>query len=211
VENFKTYYESFSLNPLNWFKSKVKAQEKDIQKRYIAHARENFKKMKDLLKSKGYYIHKHEFSYTVRQGKMVGLSGKKYGGYTGKVGSGPLDKKYIQTLFTLAHEVGHVLQWNDATERKLMADTFKQELEKTNDLEHYHFLVSMHQLWYEINAWEEGLQFIPDELKFYYLSYAVPALTSYMKYDLQEYSRYELIQEPLAKLMAERRRLTPTK
>lgn len=182
---FKEYYdEAFSLNPKNWFISpEVKARIAEEDRTLRSNARKNahiyIPKLKKLLKDKGYTIHKHGYSYTTRKERKLGISpndtSREIKGYKEPL----LNIPYIRTLFTLAHEVGHVLQWDDETNTKEKFDEFSTELFDAN---HYKKmdLESLHKLWYELDAWVKGMQFIPVEYKRQYKQYAHRAYQTYM-------------------------------
>jgi deferrochelatase/peroxidase EfeB len=140
VESFSLYYEKFSLNPRNWFPSKEE-REKIIQNERMMRdtARKNahiyIPKLKQILKSQGYSIHRNEFAYTTRKDRKVGLSFKDAGKDKTKYKDPVLNIAYIKTLFTLAHEVGHVLQWDNDTDTKVNFNEFYEsqvEAEKEN-------------------------------------------------------------------------------
>lgn len=206
MESFALYYEKFSLNPRNWFISKeekLRIREEDIKMRKAAllHARENFKKMKDLLASKGYKIHKHEYSYTTRQERKLGMEPPRRDKL--KIGERKLDIPYLRSLFTMAHEVGHVLQWNDETNNKHKFEEFFQAEKhaERNDggysrlnLEH------MHKVWYELDAWVQGMQFIPMEYQQVYKKYAFDAYKTYMNNGPKYYYNDMLLRNLLIKL-----------
>ena len=185
MESFALYYEKFSLNPRNWFISKeekLRIREEDIKMRKAAmlHARENFKRMKDLLASKGYRIHKHDYSYTVRGDRKLGIENPK--GDKIKISNRQLDIPYLRTLFTMAHEVGHVLQWNDETDIKhKFWEFYASEKNAENDSAYSRLnLEHMHKVWYELDAWLQGMQFIPVEYRGLYKKYAFNAYKTYM-------------------------------
>jgi hypothetical protein len=208
VESFALYYEKFSLNPRNWFMSKeekLRIREQDIEMRKVAmrHARENFKKMKDLLASKGYRIHKHDFSYTVRGDKKVGMEPPRRDKI--KIGDRQLDIPYLKTLFTMAHEVGHVLQWDDSTNNKHKFDEFylsQLRAEIDNGYNHRLNLEHIHKVWYELDAWIQGMQFIPMEYKQIYKKYAFDAYKTYMNRGPKYYYNDMLLRTLLIKLNA---------
>jgi uncharacterized protein YaiL (DUF2058 family) len=109
---------------MDWFRSpevkgKLREQEIALREKDRIHARENIAKLKHILKSNGYTIHKSDIgSYTLRDGRLLGLSKDDIvKDKTKYIGS--LSIPYIRALFTLAHEVGHVLQWDDNKKNKV--------------------------------------------------------------------------------------------
>jgi hypothetical protein len=207
VEPFNIYYEKFSLNPKNWFISEEEA-DKIIQneKRMRENARKQahvyIPKLKQILKSQGYKIHKNEFAYTTRKERKLGLSPKDAGKDTTKYTDPVLNIPYIKTLFTLAHEVGHVLQWDNETNTKhnfkefydTQVDAEKENPYKRLDLEH------IHKLWYELDAWIRGMEFIPVEYKSLYKKYAYSAYTTYMNKSPKFYKSEILLRNLLYRL-----------
>lgn len=186
VESYSTYYEKFSLNPRDWFmsteeKAKLKQQEAEMKERARKNAVKYIPMLKTTLRDKGYTIHKHGYAYTVRGSRKVGLSTDD-----ARVGDksfqNELTLPYIKVLFTLAHEVGHTLQWSDDDTKENFEDFFKaqKEAEKIDPYKRLE-LESLHKLWYELDAWVKGMQFIPNELRQKYKQYAYHSYTSYMK------------------------------
>ena len=206
MESFETFYEKFSFNPRDWFRSpevkrKLRMQEIAIRSFDRRHARENIKKLKDLLKSKGYIIHKSDYSYTVRKDRKVGLSNKDIITNDMNKYQGSLSIPYIRTLFTLAHEVGHVLQWTDNDKKERFDEFFKQQMEtrrstpwRENELLH------LHKMYYELDAWVKGMEFIPVELKPQYKKYAYDSYKTYMKKLPKHYNGDILLRNLLYKL-----------
>lgn len=189
MESYQEFYEAFSLNPKNWF-----AKEDDqLRSKARSHASTYIKQLKDLLKSKGYTIQKSDRgSYTVRATRLVGIDPKDtvHDKNVKNYKEGPLSIPYIRVLFTLAHEVGHVLQWNDETDTK---HKFMEFWDQIKDLEEgskeRDELVHIHKLWYELNAWVEGMQFIPVEYKKQYKKFAYDSYNSYMNEALKSVNR----------------------
>lgn len=183
--SYQEFYEAFSLNPMNWFSR----QENQMRSNARKNAHIYIKQLKDLLKSKGYAIHKSDRgSYTVRSGRKVGLDPKDLKDKQYK--KGVLSIQYIRVLFTLAHEVGHVLQWDDETDSKHKFLEFWDQVKhldkgskERDEIEH------IHKLWYELNAWVEGMQFIPMEYRSQYKKYAYDSYKTYMNESLKSVNR----------------------
>lgn len=198
MESYETFYEKFSLNPMDWFRSpevkrKLREQEIALRENDRRHARENISKLKNVLKTKGYTIHKSDNgSYTLRNGRLLGLS--KDDIVTDKTKyTGSLSIPYIRVLFTLAHEVGHVLQWDD-NDKKTKFDEFYIQVKnlKTKDPEAEQNLLTLQKVWYELDAWVKGMEFIPVELKPQYKKYAYKYYTMYMD-GLSKYYRTDVM------------------
>lgn len=184
MESFELYYEKFSLNPRNWFVSpeereRIQQQDNILRANARKYAHIYIPKLKQILKQSGYSIHKHGFAYTSRRDRKLGLAVKDS---HEKFNDPVLSIPYIKTLFTLAHEVGHVLQWDDETNTKHRREEFlKHEGEAEQESPYKRLeLEELHRLWYELDAWVRGMQFIPVEYKPKYKQYAYKAYTSYM-------------------------------
>lgn len=191
--SFEDYFEErFSINPMDWFKSpevkrRLREQEVALREKDRRHSREYILQLKNLLKSKGYTIHKADFAYTVRGGRKVGLSKKD----TMEPDKNP---KYIRALFTLAHEVGHILQWDDSTDKKEKFDEFYDQIQSTQSTnpEKVDTILHIQKLWYELDAWVKGMEFIPMELQLRYKNYAYRSYLTYME-TLPRYYRTDII------------------
>ena len=186
-------------------KLRIQQQDEKMRKVAMRHARENFKKMKDLLNSKGYKIHKHDFSYTVRKEKKLGLEMPKKD--KSNIRDKQLDIPYLRTLFTMAHEVGHVLQWDDETDSKYKFDEFfasQKQAERDGGYESRLNIEHMHKVWYELDAWVNGMKFIPTEFRNVYRQYAFNAYKTYMKRGPKYYYNDMLLRNLLIQLNAEK-------
>ena len=187
MDSFEIFYEKFSLNPKNWFQSpevkrKLREQEIAMRANDRRHARENIKKLKDLLKSKGYLIYRSDIgSYSARKSRMIGLSDQDIT-YDKRKYTGSLSLAYIRALFTLAHEVGHALQWDDGTDKEERFDEFHDQVlnAKNDDPEQVKYILDLQKIWYELDAWDKGMEFIPIELKPQYKKYAYNNYQTYM-------------------------------
>lgn len=184
MESFELYYEKFSLNPRNWFispeeKARLKHQDDILRARARKYAHVYIPKLKQVLQQAGYSVHKHGYAYTSRRDRKLGLSMKDS---KEKFDDPVLSIPYIKILFTLAHEVGHVLQWDDETGTRYKWEEFlkhEQEAEKESPYKRLE-LEQLHKLWYELDAWVTGMQFIPVEFKPKYKQYAYAAYKTYM-------------------------------
>jgi len=191
METFEVYYEKFSLNPLKWNKKIADMFfQKQIKKR--ENARKNTHKyMKELsavLKQRGYSIHKHDFAYTVRRDRKVGLENAKEKATRYIVG--PLSKiPYVRVLFTKAHEVGHVLQWNEDTNETHYFEKQYNSIMNAKTPEEALKIEDINSFWRELDAWARGLEFIPDEFKSEYKKYAQRCYRSYQDHSIGYYTR----------------------
>jgi hypothetical protein len=187
VESFEIYYEKFSLNPKNWFispeeKARIAEQDKLLRSNARKNAHIYIPKLKQILKDQGYSIHKHGFSYTTRKTKKLGLAPKDSSREDYNYKDPVLNIPYIKTLFVLAHEVGHVLQWNNETNSKYKFEEFydaQKDAERESPYARLE-LEDIHKLWYELDAWVKGMQFIPSEYKRQYKQYAYSKYQTYM-------------------------------
>ncbi len=190
---FEVYYEAFSLNPMNWFR-----QQENQLRSNAKNAERYVQPLKDLLHSKNYKIIKSNHgSYTIRKDRLIALDPNEDEREFGKLynKNDLLSNPEIRRLFTLAHEVGHVLQWNEETNTKHKFDEFwKQQKESDVDLK------SLHTLWYELDAWIQGMQFIPIEYKKEYKRYAYIMYKSYMDKSPQSYNNEMILRNLLYKL-----------
>lgn len=185
-------------------KQRIKEQEEKMRRDALRNAKEKFKNLKDLLASKGYNIHRHHFSYTVRSTRQVGIEPPKKERKKWNKSDKVLSIPYMRTLFTLAHEVGHVLQWDEETNKKHNFDTFYNEVVKMNNNgpEQIEDLKHIHNLWYELDAWITGMQFIPTEYMSQYKKYAYSAYITYMRKHPSYYANNMLLRNFLFKLNA---------
>jgi hypothetical protein len=177
MESFELYFEKNFLS--RFFIDKDAEQLLSEKTRRTASV--YIKQLKDILKQKGYTIHKHSFAYTVRKDRKVGLSKKDTADYPYNKEMKHLNKKYIKTLFTLAHEVGHVLQWNDETDMKQRFEEFFDERQKLSSEVEFKKLQNLQIVWYELDAWVKGMEFIPIEFKPEYKKYALYYYTTYIE------------------------------
>jgi hypothetical protein len=193
MTTFKVYYEGFSLNPLNWI-----IQRNNLLRSNAKNSKKYIQPLKDFLRSKNYEIIKsNEGSYTARLRRVVALDPKEdkkvFGNLYKK--DNLLSSPEIRKLFTLAHEVGHVLQWNDETNTKHKFDEF-YDAQKNSDID----LKDLHTLWYELDAWIQGMQFIPIEYKQKYKRYAYDSYKTYMDKSPKSYGMEMLLRNLLYKL-----------
>ena len=77
----------------------------------------------------------------------------------------------------MAHEVGHVLQWQDEDNTQVRFMEFYNQ--KFNE-PHNRWLPHIHKLWYELDAWGRGMEYIPLEYREEYKQYAYYAYKTYM-------------------------------
>jgi hypothetical protein len=186
---FNLYYERFNI--LNLFpKLKKRLFDKTVRDRQEvrAHARENIMKLKDVLKKDGYTIQKSDDSYTVRRTREMKLNSPRGESNFRTSVSIP----YLKVWFTLAHEVGHVLQFQDGkpeiarrideysslvkdfNTRKTTVPSIRQlEPELWSELE------ELYNFWSELDAWIRGLQFIPVQYQPMYKRYAKAMYNTY--------------------------------
>lgn len=191
--SFEEYYEGVSLNPFNWL-----LQRSNLLRSNAKNSEKYIQPLKDILHSKNYEIIESDIgSYTSRLRRVVALDPtedkKTFGDLYKK--DNLLSSPEIRKLFTLAHEVGHVLQWNDETNTKYKFDEFYDE-QKNSDID----LKDLHTLWYELDAWVQGMQFIPIEYKQKYKRYAYYSYKSYMDKTPKSYGNEMFLRNMLYQL-----------
>ena len=187
---YNIYYEQFSL--LNLFKKKIQQEVRGNPQQEAQKARACFAKMKTLLNSRGYTIVRDPYgdNWHCRKDRKIGLSNpsereRKH-----------IDSKFLQVLFTMAHEVGHSLQYDDKTEDHFNMNTRIKEYEdlvtnygekpmrwkRIEDInpKQWDRLKELYKFELELNAWIQGLQFIPHQYHMIYKKYAKRYYVSYM-------------------------------
>ena len=189
---FNLYYERFNI--MNLFpKLKKRLFDKTVRNRQEvrAHARENIAKLKDVLKKDGYTIQKSEDgrTFTVRRTRRMVLTSPKQ---EDKGLRSTVKIPYLKTWFTLAHEVGHVLQWQagrpDVDKRtneyiSLVKD-FNIRKTTTSNIRNlepklWQELDELYNFHLELDAWVRGLQFIPPQYHKMYKQYAKVMYNTY--------------------------------
>jgi len=142
----------------------------------INNARNNIIKIKKHLKELGYVVTLSEYDHTIRKKRVIGL----------RKPSEPFDRKvnkYHKALIALAHEYGHVLQWDESTDTKLMFDFWyeKEKNAKLIDLRLNEQVKLAKIMYYELDAWDKARQFIPTEIYQYFLTDMKICLDSYKR------------------------------
>jgi hypothetical protein len=194
-QSFKDYFEEgFSLNPLEWFVKKLTPEEREeVRKKCLV----TIKKLKDIAKVDGYKMIKDEFAYTSRTERTIALSKTE----SREEFKDPLlTIPYVKVMFTLAHEVGHTKQWMDEDNKHQARDFFHQELDtmrSKKDVKHLHHI---QKLWYELDAWVKGMDYIPSEFVDIYKKYALDSYQTYMDKKAKTYLKEALVKELLKKL-----------
>jgi len=161
----------------------------------INNARNNIIKIKKHLKELGYVVKLSEYDHTIRKKRVIGLS-KPSEPFDRKV------KKYHEALMALAHEYGHVLQWDESTDTKLMFDFwFEKTFEARFDLIREEQIKLAETMYYELDAWDKARQFIPTEIYQHFLTYMKMCLDSYKRNMSHiNFSTYPMIIELAKKL-----------
>jgi hypothetical protein len=202
---FDQYFEErFSLTPRDWFTPQVKAviDQEDIKLRSNARRKavETIPKLKKLLRDRQYLIMKHDFAFSHKDSRMIGLS-RSDSRDTTKFKDPVNNIPYMKVMFTLAHEIGHVLQWRDDG-RKVNFEKFCDELFKAAQThsKKEQEVKSLHNLWYELDAWVRGLELVPQEYKSQYKQYAYMFYKSYMDREPKYYWSDTLFRNLLYKL-----------
>lgn len=183
-------------------------------------ASENIKKLKAVLKKYNYDIGKGESNYHQYRfsddpsKKALRLAPHRDDPAYLKKNLGKDNIPYVKVLFTLAHEVGHALQWDHDTDEMERFDDFFDEVwaEKrkatmtgmTDEIKSaIETIQHIHKMWYEINAWVKGLEYIPKELTEKYKKYAIYYLFTYMKDEnpLKYYIDNPTLRQELAQIL----------
>lgn len=203
MEPFNVYNEKFSLNPRDWFKTPEKDQLlKDTDDKIRTEVRKdvhtNIRKLKYVLKEMGYVVHKHDFAYHLKKDRKIGIS--KSDIYE----KSPQKIPYVKALFTLAHEVGHALQWEPGTDLQYnFKELWAKQLAQSQFIQRGltdKALEDQIRLYYELDAWVRGMQFIPIRLKAQYKKYAYWSYKTYMHRHPKYYNSDVLLKNLLYKL-----------
>lgn len=179
--SFSLYFEKLGTKHLNPDGKRKAKKEKAFQQRKqyeLKEAREKIHKIKEHLKELQYNIKKSsdESSYTTRSPKLLALS---------KIDRTNLQKlkAYDKMLFTLAHEYGHVLQWDKKTNTYHMFDYWfdlkYKNKENPYTLKEVEYAETMY---YELDAWEKAKQYISIEQLHDFMNYARECLNTYKRF-----------------------------
>lgn len=188
--SYELYQEMFSLR--NLFFSKKNSEFQKKKQDALRPARENFLKLKKLLTSRGYRIIKSDdgTNYHTRKTKLIGLVNSK--DHHTKLKNEP---EFLRVLFTLAHETGHALQWSEDGNMVRLSDKCDEMYEHlsrtlgrnpswsnidTQDPMHWRLLTELYDFWYELDAWIQGIKFIPPAYHNMYKQYAKKCYMTYM-------------------------------
>jgi len=135
-----------------------------LKKQKLSNARNNIVKIKKHLKELGYTVKLAHKDYTIRKDRIVGLK-KPEVSILHKI------EKYHVALIALAHEYGHVLQWDESTDTKLMFDFwFQKKYKNRSDQKAVEQIRLAQTMYYELDAWDKARQFIPTEIYQYFLT-----------------------------------------
>lgn len=190
--SYNLYFEAFNLRSLFRSSTAKKLAEEDLKKRKqeaLSGARENFIKLKTLLRDQGYSIIKSDDgSWMHRKNMQVGLDKPSNEARFAKI-----DIPFLKVLFTLAHETGHALQWETGKREKTM-----EKLDELHSMISDHgtrqvsyqglpqkqpywwkHLTELYDFWYEIDAWLKGMKFIPPKYIPLYKQYAKKCYMTY--------------------------------
>ena len=172
------------LTPDGKRKSRKEQQQKNNRQIII----QNISKIKDILDDLGYLLKKGDYDHTVRRYRLVALSRRKQ--WT--LPKHAYDKKYISNLFALAHETGHAMQWVGNKEEKF--DYFFSLIQNAKSEDERKELKHLEQMFYEIDGWVKGKQFIPRYLLNSYFKEAEISLQTYMKHPLDYYRQFDYLE-----------------
>lgn len=192
--SYSEFYEAFSFNPFNKGKQRRETAVNDA----VSAKRE----LKQFLDSKGYRIIKSSNgAFHVRSEKLIGFDPNEKEDFDYK--KDPiLSIPEMRELFTLAHEVGHALEWTE-DDLKVRYPEFRDAVNDAPPGENFDqkaYLRHVQKLWYELNAWVEGMQFIPVQYKKQYKNYAYHSYKTYMTTVPKYYNSDILLRNLLYKL-----------
>lgn len=153
---------------------------KHHDEKYLKHYRE----MSDLAKSMGYRIVENDYSYHRYKGRVIGIADDDFLRSSTRLNP-TLRRKTIRRWFTLAHEMGHALQWEKGgyAFQHEGFNFFREfaKLEIANDEDGYIELNNLFLIWKELDAWIRAMEFIPKEYLKDFKKYAKVAYMSYIR------------------------------
>jgi hypothetical protein len=195
MKSFSVFFENLGVKHTqpDSARSQRKKKKLDNIKEKVS---KNMKDIRNILKTMGYNLKKADYSYTTRKDKLVAIE---------KIRSWrtipEYKQKYVSALFILAHETGHTLQWGNDNKQKLF-DFFFQKTYSANDDTEKSKLNHLEKMYYEIDAWVLGLQFIPDFMRPSYKRYAISNLKTYAASKPEEvvYSDYPYLKDVMDQL-----------
>lgn len=179
MQSFKLFYEEYLLEDVS------------VQELNAA-----FNNIVNILRDMGYTLIKDDSSYQMRVGRKISVGEPSRMWYD----------KNKEALFTLAHEFAHALQWKypDPKDKDIKLSDFKnfdrfQEREEelkvspfasrgdtfnpTANLIHSDnvnkLAKSLKKIWYELDAWVGGLEYIPKDLHPEYKHFLKEYLNTY--------------------------------
>jgi hypothetical protein len=184
------------LNPDGKRKARKELAYRKRKQEELQSARTNIIKIKNEAKRLGYVIKLTEHSYTIRKTRFIGLSKQKTDWYHKYRNL----RNFHLILFVLAHEFGHVLQWDETTGRLHMFDFWFSEIYKaTPELKLEIKLAET--MYYELDAWDRARQFIPKQLYNDFLQKMKENLDTYKKTMTHvDFDKYPFIKELASKL-----------
>lgn len=183
---YEQYFEErFSLNPLNWFKvdQVIDKLSREEEMKVRKSASESFRRLKETLRKGGYTTHRYYKDYTQFSTKTLGLS--KLRDEKKPITTLNHNKVYLRVLFTMAHEVGHTLQWSyDDDIADYVQVGFKEFIQEVRDAGGHQSanmseLKHMFRMYLEIDAWVRGMEYIPRNLIVPYKEYARACIATY--------------------------------
>lgn len=108
----------------------------------------------------------------------------------------------LESQFSLAHELGHAYQFQNASYFKKQANVFcRSELKESGWL--YSFIFSLFLLWIELDAWVKGYRILKEEniRTKGYIRYAWSCYRSYLKVEAKRALKYIIFFYPLVLLL----------
>ena len=169
-----------------------KRKQKELQ-----DARSNIINIKTQAKRLGYVIKLSHNNYTIRKTRYIGLTKQKTSFFQNLRNL----KNFHLILFTLAHEFGHVLQWNENTNTLHMHDFWFLETYGLKDPELVEQIKLSEEMYYELDAWDRARQFIPKELYNDFLNKMKDSLDTYKRNMIHvNFNRYPFVKELASRL-----------
>jgi hypothetical protein len=192
MESFSVFFENLGFKHAQPDSARSQKKKKKLEN-IREKVSKNIKDIRNILKTMGYNLKKADYSHTIRKNKLVAIEKIRWLPHVPNY-----KQKYVSALFTLAHETGHTLQWGDDDKKKFF-DFFFQKTYSANDDTEKIKLTHLKQMYYEIDAWVLGLQFIPDFMRPSYKAYAISNLRSYSAAKPKEivYSDYPYLKDAM--------------
>lgn len=185
------------INPDGKRKARKELAYKKRKQKELQDARSNIINIKTQAKRLGYVIKLSDDNYTIRQTRYIGLTKQKPTFFQNSRNL----KNFHLILFVLAHEFGHVLQWDETTNKRHMFDFWFFETYGLTDPQLIEQIKLAETMYYELDAWDRARQFIPKEMYNEFLNKMKDSLDTYKRNMIHvNFNRYPFIKELASKL-----------